>query len=235
MDNHDLFKRFQELSTPQIVDACIRHKQALRIALPGIISLIPGSMMAGRAVPVRHYGSVDVFLEAIGRAKAGDVLVIDNGGRSDEGCVGDLTAVEAMAAGLAGIVLWGSHRDTVELAHIGLPLFSYGAYPAGPLRGDEREPEVFSSARFGDFLITAQDAVFADDDGVAFVSHQNIAQLLATALEIRDTERRQAELVHDGTTLREQFQFEEYLRERATDPSYAFRDHLKRIGGAMEE
>jgi hypothetical protein len=37
-------------------------------------------------LPVRHYGSVDVFLEAFGRAQAGDVPVIDNGGRSDEAC-----------------------------------------------------------------------------------------------------------------------------------------------------
>ena len=39
----------------------------------------------------RHHGSVDIFLEALERRQAGDVLVIDNGGRTDEGCVGDLS------------------------------------------------------------------------------------------------------------------------------------------------
>jgi hypothetical protein len=43
--------------------------------------------MAGRALPARHYGSVDVFLEALGSAAHGDVLVVDNGGRADEACV----------------------------------------------------------------------------------------------------------------------------------------------------
>jgi len=43
-------------------------------------------------------------------ARRGDVLVIDNGGRLDEGCIGDLTALEAEHCGLAGIIVWGAHR-----------------------------------------------------------------------------------------------------------------------------
>lgn len=57
-------------------------------------------------MPARHHGSVDVFLEALRRAEQGDVLVIDNGGRSDEACIGDLAVLEAEAAGLAGLVAW---------------------------------------------------------------------------------------------------------------------------------
>jgi regulator of RNase E activity RraA len=54
------------------------------------------------------------------------VLVVDNGGRADEACVGDLVVLEAQAAGLGGVVMWGLHRDTPEVTQIGLPVFSYG-------------------------------------------------------------------------------------------------------------
>ncbi|MHB6911125.1 RraA family protein [Streptomyces sp. DB-54] len=40
-------------------------------------------------------------MEAFTDAEPGDVLVIDNAGRQDEACVGDLLALEAQAAGLA--------------------------------------------------------------------------------------------------------------------------------------
>ena len=93
---------FAGLSTPLVADACIRRKVPLRVAPPGIGAVIPGRQIAGRARQARHYGGVDVFLEALGSAGYGDVLVVDNGGRADEACVGDLVVLEAQAAGLGG-------------------------------------------------------------------------------------------------------------------------------------
>jgi 4-hydroxy-4-methyl-2-oxoglutarate aldolase len=85
-----VLEAFADLSTPLVADACVRCGVALRAADPGIGPVVTGQRVAGPVLPVRHYGSVDVFLEAFGRAEAGDVLVIDNGGRLDEACVGDL-------------------------------------------------------------------------------------------------------------------------------------------------
>jgi hypothetical protein len=38
-----------------------------------------------------------------------------------------------------------------------------------------------------------------------------------------------------GRSLREQLDFARYLEMRAADPSYTFREHLRKISGAIEE
>jgi 4-hydroxy-4-methyl-2-oxoglutarate aldolase len=197
--------------------------------------LVQGMRVAGRVLPARHRGSVDVFLEAMTKALPGDVLVIDNQSRSDESCVGDLTVLEAQAWDLAGLVVRGYHRDTHELVRIGFPVFSYGAYPAGPRRLDIRMPGDLSSAQWDDFTIDNNDLVFADNDGVLFVPSNAIEKVLEAARTIWKVERRQAETIQAGKKLSEQLDFDSYLAKRDSDPSYTFRKHLRERGGAVEE
>ena len=191
--------------------------------------------MAGRALPARHSGSVDIFLEAFEQANAGDILVADNGGRLDEACIGDLVVHEARSEGLAGVVIWGLHRDTADIKAIGLPVFSLGALPTGPQRLDDRPAGAVACARVGEWQVSRDDLVLGDDDGVLFLPAGRAAEIFTLAEGIRDTERRQAGRIRAGDTLRGQLRFGDYLAQRARQPSLTFREHLRATGGAVEE
>ncbi|GIG61378.1 demethylmenaquinone methyltransferase [Longispora fulva] len=235
MDHEELRRRFATLTTAHIADACLRAGVPVRCAPTGVRAMTPGTRVAGRVAPARHVGSVDLFLEAFEDAAPGDVLVVDNGGRVDESCVGDLVALEAQAAGLAGIVIWGLHRDTADLRVIGLPLFSAGTLSTGPLRLDERPKDALEAAMVGDWTVGRADLVLGDADGVLFVPADRAGELFTLAEGIRDTERRQAERIRAGESLRAQVRFDVYLARRREEPTWTFREHLRAVGGAIEE
>ncbi|MFD9697879.1 RraA family protein [Lentzea sp. NPDC059081] len=217
-----------DLTTAHLADACVRAHIPVRTV--SLKPVVPGTKTAGRVLPARHAGSVDVFLEALGRAEPGDVLVVDNDGRTDEACVGDMIVREVQLAGLAGVVIWGLHRDTQELREIGLPVFSLGANPTGPLSLRDRAPEALSTAEVDQWTVTTDDLVFGDDDGVLFLPASHVDSLLEKARSIRDVERAQAERLRQGESLRDQLRFDEYLGSGLT-----FREHLRKIAGAVEE
>ena len=235
MENREIQNIFSRLSTALIADACVRLKIGLRLAPVGTRPVISGVRVAGRVLPARHRGSVDVFLEAMKESKHGDVLVVDNEGRTDEACVGDLTVLEARAWGLSGLVVWGCHRDTADLVRIGFPVFTYGSNPAGPTRLDKRESSDLLSARWDGFSVDNDDVVFADDDGVVFVSANRVEDVFKVAESIRKMERQQAEKIGSGKKLSDQLDLEGYLAKRESDPSYTLRKHLRARGGAIEE
>src|SRR5256885_463885 len=159
----ELRTRFETLTTAHLADACIRAGVPVRCAPAGTRAVVPGTRLLGPAVPARHVGSVDVFLEKFGHAAPGGVLVVDNGGRLDESCVGDLVVLEARAAGLAGVVIWGLHRDTADIREIGLPVFSLGSIPTGPLSLGPRVEGGLAEVVVGTWRIGPSDLVLGDD------------------------------------------------------------------------
>jgi regulator of RNase E activity RraA len=223
------------LTTPHLADACIRIGALVRCGPPGLRPVAGQARFAGPAQPVRHTGSVDVILEAMGQMPPAAVLVVDDDARTDRACIGDLIVLEARHAGAAAIVVNGLHRDTDDLIEIGLPVHSLGSSPTGPLEWVPGPPDALSRCLLGEWTITHDDFLIGDRDGVIIVAASQIDDLLQAATTIRDRERAQAELARRGTSLREQFGFDDYLTRRAANPTLTFRQHLTERSASIEE
>lgn len=179
-------------TTAAIADACVAIGLPVRLGPPGLLPLVGESRLAGPVAPVVHAGSPDVVREAIAASSPGDVLVVDNNGRLDEGCVGDLLAAEALAAGLIGLVVDGAHRDSAALRVMGMPLWSRGRCPARPREARRRHATALEAATCGSTTVTREDGVFADEDGVVFVAIGECPRVIAAAREIALREQAEA-------------------------------------------
>ena len=230
----NLFEVLSQLTTPHIADGCLSVGDPVRCAPAGVKPLADGMRCAGRVRPIQHGGSIDIFFEALEDMPRGEVLVVDNGGRLEEACIGDIVLLEAKAAGAAGIVIWGLVRDAQELSEIGFPVFSLGSLPTGPQRHSHRSADVLQRATIGRCSVTARDFVVADANGVLFIAEDRLEEIIAAAMSYRDSEARLLDAMDKGTDFRTQIRFTEYLSRRRQDASYGFRQHLNSLKAAGE-
>ena len=83
-----------------------------------------GARVAGPAFTVQGAGADNLALQhAILAAPAGSVLVADLGG-APWGHWGEVLAVAAQVRGIAGLVVDGGVRDSVEMGELGFPVFA---------------------------------------------------------------------------------------------------------------
>lgn len=230
----ELVQALAELSTAHVTDAYARLGATARCGPFGLQPIARGWRVAGPVQVVRHVGSVDLLLEAMSRATPGTVLLVEDLGRRDRACVGDLVAMDALGAGLAGIVIDGCHRDTEEVLAIGLPVFSLGAHPLGPLGVDDRPDDPFTECRFGEWTAVSGDVVLGDRDGVVLIGADELADVVRHARSVRDTEIEHRRRFAAGENLRTQFDFAEYLTARETNPAFTFREHLAVRSASIE-
>lgn len=107
--------------------------------------------------------------------------------------------------------------------------------PTGLQRLDPRLADSMRSPRVGHWNITQQNVVACDSDGLLFMPEEQLQEIMVAATDIKETERRQAEKMRAGISLREQTRLAEYLSARAMDSSVGFREQLRRLGRAIEE
>jgi 4-hydroxy-4-methyl-2-oxoglutarate aldolase len=197
-----LVERLSKLDTCAVSDAMDRL--GLSGAALGLQPLWPSPRIAGRVVTVklkpavpgeqshRHLGTA-----AIEAASPGDVIVVDNGGRTYAGSWGGILSVAAKAAGVAGVVADGACRDVDEARDLGFPVYARCGVPV-TARGRIVEEAFQTAIEVCGVAVAPGDLVIADWTGVVFVPAARAEEVLKAAEDIAAREAAMAQSVRAG-------------------------------------
>ena len=185
-------KALLKLSTTNVSDAL--DALNLKGSTYGIRPIYEGvGKIAGEAVTVKltaagqTKGKTHLGIKAIEAAKAGDVIVIDNGGRLDTSCWGGILANGAQLKGISGVVIDGACRDVDDYVEINFPVYSRGAVVA-TARGRIMEESTNAMIQFGGVQVRPGDAVMADRSGVVIIPQEHFDAVLSKAQELFEKE-----------------------------------------------
>jgi 4-hydroxy-4-methyl-2-oxoglutarate aldolase len=199
----DVVKRFKALSTSTISDAL--DKSGFAGGCLGIRPIVAGAKMAGCAYTIRYVpngavkGTVGDYIEDV---LPGDVIVLDNNGRTDCTVWGDILTVTAKMKGIAGTVIDGVCRDVAIILEEKYPIFSRGGFMmTGKDRVMVEATQVIVS--IGKVQVKPGDILVGDDSGVVVVPQEVAEKILVAAEAIEEAEGRIIKAVQSGLTLKE--------------------------------
>jgi regulator of RNase E activity RraA len=150
---------------------------------------------AGLTTPEHHLAT-----PAVASAEPGDIIVIDNAGRTDVSCWGDILANAAQTKGISGVIIDGASRDIDGSREIGFPVFARGGVPV-TARGRIMQEAYNTMIQCGGVQVRPGDLVIADQSGVVFVPQEHIDEVLATAERIVEREVLMVEAVRAGKSV----------------------------------
>ncbi len=201
--SQEVINRFKKLDTCCVSDALDRL--GIRGGLEGIKPVVSGVNICGTAFTV-HYvpcgtvkGTVGDFLDDV---QPGQVVVIDNGGRTYCTVWGDLMSITAAKRKIAGTVIDGVCRDVPVIRKLNYPIFTKGTYM---VTGKDRvEVDAINiPVAISGVQVKPGDVILGDDTGVVVIPFEKAEQVLTVAEEIAEKEALIEKEVEKGSTLRE--------------------------------
>lgn len=187
MSNPDIIKNFTRVPADTVAQAA-RFQPAIladvagrRGALHGRIRpLHPSMKLAGTAFTVEVRPGDNLMIHAaISLAQPGDVLVIDGKGDLSSALMGTIMMTACKQLGLAGVVMDGAARDSLEIIEMDYPVFAAGTNPNGPTKNIGGR--IGHPVTVGGVTIHPGDFVIGDNDGVVVVEREKITGLLPLA------------------------------------------------------
>lgn len=196
-DDTELFALMKAQLFTAVIGDVLDQMGLMRQFLPaGIAPLVPGTLLAGRAMPVLEadvFGTAEgaagpltarpfgLMLEALDDLRAHEVYVA-SGASLRYALFGELMATRARTLGAAGAVLDGYIRDSRGIEALGFPVFSRGLYAQdqGP-RG--KVIDFRCGLEIGGVRIAPGDLMFGDREGVLVIPRQAEDEAVRRALE----------------------------------------------------
>ncbi|KAJ5193169.1 hypothetical protein N7449_004345 [Penicillium cf. viridicatum] len=203
-EDQELVALFADLDTPAVSDAL--DKLGISGQAFGIMPLANyNKITVGPAFTVRYVpasdppGSVGDFIDDVA---VGDVVVIDNGGRTDCTVWGDIMTQYAGLRGIAGSVIDGVCRDVNRAINDDYPLFTAGRWMR---TGKDRVQVggVNESIGIGKVRVEPRDIVVADANGVVVVPRDRVREVAEVARKVEKSEAGIREMIAGGATIAE--------------------------------
>jgi regulator of RNase E activity RraA len=203
MNEDSAVSRAARLDTATLSDALDRLGIVGQCA--GIQGRSPDFRMTGRAFTMvcgpaaSPPGTVGDYIDDV---PEGEVVVIDNGGRTDATIWGDILTEIAHRRGLAGTLIDGISRDVSLCRELNYPVFTRGHWMR---TGKDRVQveQMQCVVNIGGARVQPGDIVRGDPDGVVVIPREHEARVLAAAEEIHAAEEQIRKAVRDGTRLTE--------------------------------
>lgn len=171
-----------------------------RGALHGRIqALRPSMKVAGTAFTVDVRPGDNLMIHAaMSLAQPGDVLVIDGKGDLTAALMGTIMMTACQKLGIAGVVVDGAVRDSLEIEEMKFPVFSAGTNPNGPTKlvpGRIGHP-----VTVGGMTVHPGDFILGDADGVVVVERDKLESLLPLAAKKVKDEAERIAAIQQGDT-----------------------------------
>jgi regulator of ribonuclease activity A len=150
-------------------DLCDAHEDQLangsvRVLPPGFHSFGKVSSFAGAARTLKVFEDNALVRSTLETPGENKVLVVDGGGSLRSALVGGNLGALAEKNGWAGVLVYGSVRDTVELQACNVGIFALATIPRRSARKGVGETDV--AVTVAGVIVHPNDWIYADVDGV---------------------------------------------------------------------
>jgi RraA family protein len=183
----DVVRDFERVD-PKVVAEAAQYPSSILADVAGrrgafcgrIAPLAPSMRFAGPALTVEVRPGDNLMIHAaLAVAQPGDVIVVDGKGDLSSALMGEIMCQQAVALGVAAVVIDGAVRDSEAIRELGFPMYAAGLNPNGPTKfvpGRLNHP-----ISIGGVSVKPGDLVVGDADGVTVIEREKAAAMLPLA------------------------------------------------------